>query len=399
MKSGGRSAFLLLGLVMIALNLRPALASVSPVLETIRQHLGLSRAASSLLTTIPVLCMGGFAFVAARIGSRVGLERGVLWAIVLIGVATAGRLASHAAAVLYATTLLVGIGIAVAQALLPAVVKRHFADRAALVTGLYTVGFNAGAAIAAGATVALQSIFDGSWPVALAFWALLAVPATVAWLPVARRSSHGVWRREGPRESLPWRVTHAWLVTLLFASSSCLYWSVLTWLAPLYQEEGLSEGYTGFLLTLFTIVQIVAALVIPALADRSWDRRPWLALTLVMSVSGLVGIASVPLASPWGFTVLIGLGVGGFFPLSLTLPLDYTPDPDAASRLTAMTQGVGFLLAALGPFAVGALRDATGGYEVPFITLAALGISMLALALFLRPQALQRRPTSRKGPQ
>ena len=148
-KPGGRRALVLAGLVLAALNFRPAFASVSPVLETVRQDLGLSRAAASLLTTIPVLCMGVFAFGAARIGDRVGLERGVLWTIVLIGIATAGRLAGDAALALFATTVLVGIGIAVGQALLPAVVKRYFPDRAALVTGLYTVGFNAGAAVAA----------------------------------------------------------------------------------------------------------------------------------------------------------------------------------------------------------------------------------------------------------
>ena len=120
-----------------------------------------------------MLCMGVFAFFAARIGGWFGLERGVLWSVVLIGLATVGRFAGDDVAVLYTTTVVVGAGIVVGQALLPAVVKRYFADRAALVTGLYTVGFNAGAAIAAGATVSLETAFGGSWPAALAFWALL----------------------------------------------------------------------------------------------------------------------------------------------------------------------------------------------------------------------------------
>jgi len=156
-------ALLLVGLVLVALNLRPALASVSPVLISIQRDLGLSRAAAGLLTTIPTLCMGLCAFVSARIGERVGLERGVLGSVALVGAATALRLAGHAAAALYLSALLVGVGIAVGQALLPAVVKRHFPDRATLVTGLYTVGFNIGAALAAGATVARRGAFGGSW--------------------------------------------------------------------------------------------------------------------------------------------------------------------------------------------------------------------------------------------
>ncbi len=355
-KPGGRRALVLAGLVLAALNFRPAFASVSPVLETVRQDLGLSRAAASLLTTIPVLCMGVFAFGAARIGDRVGLERGVLWTIVLIGIATAGRLAGDAAVVLFVTTVLVGIGIAVGQALLPAVVKRYFPDRAALVTGLYTVGFNAGAAVAAGATVALESAFGGSWPAALAFWALLALPAAAVWSLAARGSPGGARQGGVTHSSLPWGSPLAWLLGLFFAATSCLYWSVLTWLAPLYQDEGLSKGEAGFLLTLFTFVQIFAALVVPVLADRSRDRRPWLALVLVMNVAGLAAIAAVPLATPWGFTALIGFGIGGLFPLVLTLPLDYSPNPDAANRLTAMMLGIGYLISALGPLAIGALR-------------------------------------------
>ena len=376
MKSGSRPALLLLGLVLVALNLRPALTSVSPVLESIRQDLGLSRAAAGLLTTIPTLSMGLIAFTTARVGERIGSERGVLWAIVLIGVATAGRAAGDAVAVLYATTLLVGIGIAIGQALLPAVVKGHFAGRAVLVTGLYTVGFNFGAALAAGATVTLQRAFSGSWAPALGVWALLAVPAVIIWLPLVRASpGHTRHRGSPPALSLPWRSRHAWLLSLFFASTSCLYMSTITWLPPLYQEQGMSAERSGLLLTFFASVQVVAALVVPALADRTDDRRPWLSLTILASVVGLTSMAIVPLANPWGFTALAAFGMGGLFPLALTLPLDYAADPGTASRLIGMTLGVGYLLSALGPFGVGALRDATGGYEVPFMSLAALAIS------------------------
>jgi CP family cyanate transporter-like MFS transporter len=169
--------------------------------------------------------------------------------------------------------------------------------------------------------------------------------------------------------------------------------STITWLPPLYQEEGLSAERTGLLLAFFAAVQIVAAFVVPALADRSHDRRPWLALTILANVVGLAAIALAPLASPWGFTALVAFGAGGLFPLALTLPLDYAADAGAASRLTAMTLGVGYLLAALGPFGTGALRDASGGYGVPFIALATLGTFMLAAVPSMKPQ--QQPPRSR----
>jgi MFS transporter, CP family, cyanate transporter len=142
---------------------------------------------------------------------------------------------------------------------------------------------------------------------------------------------------------------------------------------------------SGFLLTLFTVVQILGAFALPALADRSRDRRPALALALVTTGVGLAAIVLFPLASPWTFTTLLGFGIGGLFPLALTLPLDYSPDPDAASRLTAMTLGVGYLLAALGPLAMGALRDTTGSYATSFTALVALTAAMLVSIPTLTP--------------
>jgi CP family cyanate transporter-like MFS transporter len=140
------------------------------------------------------------------------------------------------------------------------------------------------------------------------------------------------------------------------------------------------------------IVQIPTALLVSALADRSEDRRPWLTLTLAITILGLVFVGFIPLATPWVpwvWAVMLGIGTGGLFPLSLTLPLDNSADAGEASRLTAMTFFVGFLLAAIGPFAAGALHDVTGDYSVSFIALAALGIGMLAILYCFRPRSVR----------
>jgi CP family cyanate transporter-like MFS transporter len=379
------------GLFLVASNLRPALTSVSAVLETIGQDLDLSGAALGLLTTIPVLCMSIFALTAAWISERIGAERGVLWAVVLIGVATVGRLAGEQPVALFATTLLVGVGIAVAQAELPAIVKGRFPERAALVTGIYTFGISAGAAVAAGATFPLQQLFGGFWPGALASWSLLALVAAAFWLPFVfgHRATQQSDATTGAVTSLPWRSRRAWLVSLFFGSQSCIYYSSLTWLAPLYSSQGLGEGQAATLFTVFMLVGIPASLLIPALADRWEDRRPWLALTIAFDIVGLAGVALIPLATPWApwvWAVALGIGVGGLFPLALTLPVDNSADEEEAGQLTAMTFFVGYLLSALGPFAIGGLRDATGGYLLPFVALAALGVGMLVASFWLRPQ-------------
>lgn len=381
---------LLFGIVLIALNMRPALASISPILETIRYELGLSGTTAGLLTAIPSVCMGLFAFVSAAMIRRFGLERTVLGSLCLLGIATLARLAGHNVIILYASTVAVGAGIAITQAMLPSVVGRYFSHRSALVTGLYTAGFNAGAVLAAGATVPLARLAD-SWTVALAAWALLAPPAMFAWHLATRRSSG---RAESAQDRasdddtrfVPWRRPRAWFLGLFLAGSSSLYLSTLAWLAPRYHAAGLSAGESGFLFAFFTAMQIAGALIAPALAQRTHDRRPWLGLSLVLTIAGMGAIAFSPLTAPYLFVTLIGLGIGGVFPLALTLPLDYARMPAELGPLTAMTLGVGYLLGSLGPLGLGTLSDLTGGYRLPFAALASVAVIMLIAALIgLKP--------------
>ena len=375
---------LLISLVLIALNLRPALASISPVLDIIRGDLGLNGMTAGLLTAIPSVCMSLFAFASAVTIRRVGLERAVQWSVGLIGIATLSRLAGNQLLILYASTVAVGAGIAIGQAMLPSVVSRYFPHKTALVTGLYTAAFNAGAVLAAGATVPLRTL-TGSWTIALAVWAALAVPAMLAWGTATRG------KRQRPREASvdaedltgtsPWLRGRAWFLGLFLGGSSCLYLSTLTWLAPRYQAAGLSADHSGFLFAFFTAVQVAGALIAPALAQQTRDRRPWLGLMLLLTVGGMLAIAISPLQAPYVQVTLIGLGIGGLFPLALTLPLDYAPTSGEVRRLVAMTLGIGYLLGALGPLGLGALTDLVGGYRLPFVALAGVALIMLISAI------------------
>lgn len=375
---------LLISLVLIALNLRPALASVSPVLEAIRSDLGLNSTVAGLLVAIPSVCMGVFAFASASIIRRFGLERSVLWSVGLIGVATLSRVAGSQLVILYAGTVAVGAGIAIGQAMLPSVVGRYFPYKTALVTGLYTAAFNAGAVLAGGATVLLRNV-TGSWAIALASWGLLAVPAMLAW-GVATRGERrppdtSAAAPEQRAEGLPWRQGRAWFLGFFLGGCSGLYLSVMTWLAPRYQAEGVSADHSGFLFAFFCAVQVAGALIAPALAQRTRDRRPWLGLTLVLTAVGMLAIAIRPLQAPYIQVTLIGLGIGGLFPLVLTLPLDYAPTAADIRRLVAMMLGVGYLLGGLGPLGLGILVDLTGGHRLSFLALASIALLMLLSAV------------------
>lgn len=390
----GRRALVLAGLLLIALNLRPAIASISPVLEQIRTDLGLSYVTVSLLITLPTICMGIFALTAAPIARRIGQERTVFWAVVLIGLATVARIAGSYVTVLFATTILVGVGIALIQALLPTLVEKYFPSRVALVTGLYTASLISGAAIAAGATAPLERVF-GSWPAALASWGVLGVVAAVVWGPVVRGRRPATTDESDREETvegkvnatqLPWRSRWAWVLALFYGGSAFLYFATLTWLAPFYQTLGWSEELSGFLLTVFTVAEIGGTLGVALLTDRSPDRRPALALTLGACALGFGAVAVIPLVSPWIWVVVAGVGIGGLFDLTLVLPIDYAPTPEATGRVSSMVISIGYLLSALGPVVIGGLRDLSGGYRVPFLVLVGICIMMFVVSLRFRPE-------------
>jgi len=382
-------------LVLVALNLRPAIASVPPVLPDIQRDLHLSGTAAGALTALPVVCLGLFAPVAARLAGRFGVDRVVAWALVVLGAGTLARAVGGAAG-LFAATFVAGIGLAVGGALLPGIVKANFAaDRAATVTGMYTTGLAGGALLAAALTVPLRNLLGGAWAPALAVWALPAVAALAVWRRVAVPAGPGP-PGPGPageasppaRGGLPWRSGLAWRVTLYTGLQSLLFYASLTWLSPLFQARGWSAERAGALLAVFSLTQLVATLGLPVLADRTGDRRPWIALSVSACTAGLLALALAPLAAPWLVAAVIGFGTGGQFAMALTLLVDAAADPAASRRLSGMAFLVGYLLAAAGPAAVGGLYDATGGFTAAFLGLTGIGVVTLAFGVSVRRGAV-----------
>ena len=376
---------LLVVVVGVALNLRPAIAAVPPLLDAIQADLGLSATGAGLLTALPVVCMGVFAPVGAALGRRVGREPAVSCALVLVASGTLVRGLGESVAPLYGGTLVAGIGIAMGGALLPGVVKAWFPARAGAVTGLYTAGLVTGAMLASAATVPLSHALGGGWPEAITAWGLLALAALAAWVPVTRRLRAAAEPPAPGRAGLPWGSGVAWRITLYMGSQSLLYYAALTWLSPLYLDAGWSASRAGLLLGLFSLTQVFSALAIPALADRAGDHRPWVALCVGVAAAMLAAIGLAPTAAPWLWAALLGLGVGGMFALALTLLVRQASTPAAAARLSGMALLVGYLLAATGPVLAGAVYDAVGSYRAPFLLLAGIGAATLALGVSVRP--------------
>jgi len=355
-----RPLLLLLGLVLVALNLRPALSSMSPVLGVVSESLGLSAATAGLLTTLPVLCLGLFAPLAPILARRFGSERVVLGILLTLAAGLLLR-SSFGIVGLFAGSLIAGASIGIIGVLLPGIVKRDFARQAGTMTGVYTMALCLGAAIAAGATVPLSQYFDNRWAIGLGFWIVPALIAAVLWLPQARQghgAHHVAYRVRGLlRDPL------AWQVTLYMGLQSSLAYIVFGWLPSVLIGRGLTATEAGLLLSGSIMVQLTSALSAPWLATRGKDQRLGILLVMALTLGGLFGCLYAPLDGLWGWAIVLGLGQGGTFSLGLTLIVLRSRDAHVAANLSGMAQGIGYTIASLGPLAVGVMHDVSGDWK------------------------------------
>lgn len=359
-----RPWFLLLGLVLVALNLRPALSSMAPLLSEVSRSLGLSAATAGLLTTLPVLCLGLFAPLAPILARRFGSERVVLGILLTLtcGIILRSSLGEFG---LFAGSIMAGASIGIIGVLLPGIVKRDFAKQAGAMTGVYTMALCLGAAVAAGSTVPLSEVLgsgNGSdWTLGLGFWIVPAILAAIFWWPQTRQR-HGqhqvAYRVRGLR-----RDPLAWQVTLYMGLQSSLAYIVFGWLPSILIGRGLTAVDAGLLLSGSIMVQLVSSLTAPWLATRGKDQSIAIVLVMLLTLAGLFGCLYAPLEQLWAWAIVLGLGQGGTFSLALTLIVLRSRDSHVAANLSSMAQGFGYTLASLGPFAVGVVHDWTGNWD------------------------------------
>jgi MFS transporter, CP family, cyanate transporter len=361
-----------LAIVLAALNLRPAVVAVSPLLGEIRADEGLSGAAAGLLTTLPVLCFGVLAPVAPVLARRWGLERVLFGSLVVLCAGFAVRLVPTTGA-LFAGTVVAGSAIGLANVLLPALVKRDFADRVGLMTGLYSMSLSGGAALAAGLTIPVADAVGLDWRGALAVWGVLAVAGAAVWAPRALRADvlEPTPFRAGtglPVARSVWRSPLAWAVTVVMGTQSLSFYATNAWLPEIFVGLGRTAEAGGWLLALGNMVGIAGAFVTPVLAGRMQRQRGIGVLLVVLVAGGLLGLV---LAPAWGplWVVLIGLGQGGGISLVLTLMALRARDAEQTSELSGMAQSAGYVLAAFGPLGVGLAHDASGSWTLPLLLL------------------------------
>ncbi|MGA8323186.1 MAG: MFS transporter [Xanthobacteraceae bacterium] len=368
-RKGRSAAALLVALLVIAANLRPALTGVGPLIETIRQDLGLSATAAGLLNSLPLFAFAAFSPL-AHFGNRIGIERALLAAMLILVAGIVVRSVGSSAD-LFGGTLLLGAGIAVGNVLVPSLIKRDFPDRVGEVTTAYAVVLALTAAIASGVSVPLARILPGGWQSALAFWAVPAALAVLLFAARLRSAGAEKHRDSDTTPSIPiWRSALAWQVTAFMGLQSLMFYIVVGWFPSVLRDAGYAPGTAGWIVTLFQIVALATTLVMPALIRRGRDQRFLAVATPLIVVVAIFGQLTAPAAALL-WMVLIGVGTGPTLILALTFIGLRTRDHRQTAALSLMAQSVGYFIAALGPIAFGFLHDLAHGWTVPLIALAA----------------------------
>lgn len=381
LKHQERTYLYILALFFISINLRIGITSVSPLLETIRQDLHISNFSVSFLTAIPVFCMGTFALLTGKVIKKYGAEKSIMACLILIGLATCMRAFTFSISTLFASALFIGIGIALAGPLLSGFIKEKFPTKIGLMIGIYSVGMGTGASLSAGLTIPLQHVLKGSWNMALAFWGVLTIIAIICWYPVMKRKKNTSTQNK-KNSSLPLRNKKAWLFTIFFGIQSGIFYSITTWLAPANQSMGVSSEQAGTLITVFTVIQMICSFFIPTLADIYKNRALWLLGSICFVLVGL-SLMIFPLTTPWVPSILLGVGLGGVFPLALMLPLYETKSSEDASAWTAMMQSGGYIIGGFIPVLAGIARDYFNSYTQVFIIMTLLSFILFLLTLIM----------------
>ncbi|OPB06883.1 MFS transporter [Pseudomonas fluorescens] len=378
------AVWLMISVVLVALNLRPSMAAIGPLLSSIRTDVPLTFSNAALLTMLPVMAMGLAMFFGMGLAKRFGEHRSMMISLAVIGLATLSRLFLDSALALIVSAMAAGVGIAMIQAVMPALIKSRFSHNVSLFMGLYVTAIMGGAALAASFSPFVQ-VQTGSWRIGLAIWAALAILALVFWY--AQRSAMPTLPQggSGPQESFLGN-RRAWLLAVFFGLGTASYTCVLAWLAPYYVEQGWSEQNAGLLLGFLTAMEVVSGLLTPAIANRRQDKRGVVAVLLVLIITGFCGLILSPQHLSLLWPCLLGLGIGGLFPMSLILSLDHLDNPRRAGGLTAFVQGIGYLIAGLSPLIAGMIRDQLGSFQWAWWSLTAVIVVMLLIVTRFNPK-------------
>lgn len=364
-----RKILLMVAIAIIAINLRPAIAGVGPLVHEIRLETGLSNTLLGTLTTLPVLAFGIFSILTPLLTRKIGTEGTMAFALLVLTAGILLRVVPSFAA-LFSGTIILGIGIALGNVLLPGIVKKKFPRKFGMVTGIYSAMLGVGAAIASGISVPLSEAAGFGWRWSLGAWATISFLAFLVWLPQLKENNPPASDR-----NLRSSIKHlgssklAWHVALFMGLQSFTFYIIIAWLPEILQERGLNATNSGLMLALVQGTGVIGTFAMPAWAARRQRQQLPVLILIVIEAISLAGLMAPSLTLTGLWTSMLGFSLGGSFGMALLFIGLRSHGNETANELSGMSQSIGYTLAAFGPALFGAFHDLSGGWTVPLTLL------------------------------
>jgi CP family cyanate transporter-like MFS transporter len=379
----------LAAILILALNLRPAVNALGAVMPERRAHTGLSGGAAGLLIALPTLSFAVLGLGAPALAARIGSHRSVLLAVVALIAGQLLRSLLPGIPMLFVGSVLTLAGIAVGNVLLPGLVRLHFPKSVMAVTAGYTVLLTVGGAIGSAVTLPLERAFGGAWRLGIGLWAALAALALIPWIATVVAVGRPAPAAQGPTRipvSQLRRSRVAWAMAGYFGLQSLQAYVMFGWLPEILVDAGMTDQQGAFQVFILAGVGIPIAAIVPWLLGRIGNLRVPMTAMSICYLIGYLGLLNAPATNTWVWSVLIGIG-GGAFPTALTLIALRSRTPVGTVSLSAFAQSAGYLIASAGPILFGLFHDWTGGWTWSLIMLCVLvGVHLLVGLVIAEPR-------------
>lgn len=364
------SIITILGVILVASNLRAPITSVGPLVPYIKSDLGISNTLAGMITTLPLLAFALFSPLVPKLSNKYGIKRTIFVSIIFIGVGVAIR-TTFGAAGLFAGTIIMGLAVAVGNVLIPSFIKQEFPDHIGTATGIYTVSMNTFGATASGVSVPIAMKIG--WNGSLSIWISLCIIAIVLWIPQLKNSKGETIKTETKAKKVNlWKVPLAWQVSIYMGLQSLIFYSMVAWMPNILMEYGLDSSTSGIMLSVLQISMIPVTFIVSIIAGRKSSQRNLVIIGGICALIGILGILSGNTKFIYLWVIMLGVGGAIMFGLSMMFFNLRTRNADEAARLSGMAQSVGYLLAAFGPIMFGVLHDMTNSWNTPLIALLVL---------------------------
>lgn len=371
---------LLLGIIMIATNLRAPITSVGPLVGTITNSLNLTGAQAGLITTLPLIAFAIISPIAPKLARKFGTETTILGALILIILGLGVRYLPSISTLFLGTAIL-GCGIAVGNVLIPSIVKQEFQNQSGLVTGIYSVSMNLTGAIASGVSIPLIEKLGWTWNQAFSLWIILAALALLAWLPQLKNKKATPEVNVVDTNNSIWHSSLAWSVSLFMGIQSFIFYVLVAWLPEMLVSQGIPSSKSGGMLSLLQLTLLPTTFIIPIIAEKRPNQKSLVVISFTLFTLGISGLMFSSLAVISLSIIAIGIAGGIAFSLSMMFFNLRTSTPKEAADLSGMAQSIGYILAAVGPFLFGLLHDLTNNWQSSLFLLIGMTIILLFVGL------------------